>query len=52
MAYSANFDALSNTQMKFQINLGEEKRNLSQSAGGPNDTSGLTLISVRISINW
>lgn len=42
MAYSANFDALNNTQMKFQIGLGKEKRNLSQSAEGPNHTSGLT----------
>lgn len=52
MAYSANFDALNNTQMKTEISLGKEKRNLSQWAGGPNHTSGLTLISVKAPINW
>lgn len=52
VAYSANFDALNNTQMKFQIGLGKEKGNLSQSAEGPNHTSGLTLISLRAPINW
>lgn len=50
MAYSANFDALNNTQMKTEISLGKEKRNLSQWAGGPNHTSGLTLISVKATI--
>lgn len=38
--------------MKFQISLGTEKRNLLQSAGGWNHTSGLTLISLRAPINW